>query len=340
MYKRVLIIILVVSAAALAGCAAVLGTDEGSEEAYAEAQIRLVYAETLRDQESLRGESLRDVKTYDDPVKAAQALQRPSAVAADPFRVYVTDRAPSGRLVIFDRGLRTMASLTAPVLPATISSPPYLEPTAVALDEAGYVYVADAGRGRVYGLDRSGALLFTIGNTGELSYPAALAVDKKQGRLYVADRNANSVLVYAARGRLLFRIGSSGRKGDLRRPVGVAVDRDGQCYVLDGARNRVRLYDANGAFLKAFRVSSGMKGAAVRLTGIAINSAGHIYVVDQLNSVIIVLDKDGTLLRRWGRMGNSRDEFWNPSGIFIDGQDAVYVADQMNGRIQVYQHAK
>jgi DNA-binding beta-propeller fold protein YncE len=323
-----------------AGCSVILGPSDESEEALSAAQIRFQYIETLRDQESLRGESLREVKVYADASTAAQALLRPVSVAADHARVYVTDGPSPGRLAIFDRGLRTMVTLTAPALPAGMVTTPYIEPVAVTVDEAGYVYVADPGQAKVFGLDPAGGLLFTLGKTGDLSYPAALAADPKRGRLYIADRNANRVRVHAFRGEQLFALGGSGKPGDLRRPVGVALDRAGLCYVLDGSRERVFIYDTNGVHLRDFPVSPGEKTVARRPAGIAIDRAGHIYVSDQLNSVILIFDPNGVPLQQWGRMGSGRDEFWSPSGIYIDGQDMIYIADQMNGRVQVYQPVK
>lgn len=334
------ILILGLLLSALPGCAVILGHDEPAETGPVAGQFDLVYVETLRDQASLRGENLLDMKRYGDPVQASQALQRPVDVSADTFRVYVVDRHPAGRLTIFERGPRTMTSLTAPLAPPILPQVPFIEPSAVALDEAGYVYVADAGQGRVFGLDTAGTLLFTLGKTGDLSFPVSLAVDGRRGRLYVADRNANVVRVYVSRSVLLFTIGGSGKKGELRMPIGVAVDSAGRSYVLDGARARVRLYDEQGAFLKAFPVRVDKESPAVKPAGIAVDSSGRIYVTDTLNNVIHIFDREGTLLRRWGRMGTRRDEFWSPTGIFIDGQDTIYVADQMNGRIQVYKLSK
>lgn len=335
MDMRVSIMTLLSIAVLLSGCTTVLGPEGGNERAAADAQF--IYKETLRDQESLRGESLKDIKTYSDPAKAAQALQRPTAVAADAFRVYATDRVPDGRLTIFDRSLRTMTTLTAPMVLAPAVAAPYREPSAVAVDAAGYVYIADPLQSRVFGLDRDGRLLYTIGLTGDLVFPSALAMDSDRGRLYVADRNSNVVRVYGVRGTLLLTIGGGGTKKDLRMPIGIAVDRSGRCYVLDGAKNRVLIYDGEGKFLSGFPITTGRMGAAVKPAGMAVDSAGRIYVSDTMSNSILIFDGDGAFLQQWGKMGNRQGEFWHPSGIFIDKQDTIFIADQMNGRIQVYE---
>ena len=80
MRTRSPILLFAVLLALLPGCTALLGTDEPGNAGLAEMRSAPVYVETLRDQVSLLGEGLRDVKRYDDPALAAQVLQRPVGV--------------------------------------------------------------------------------------------------------------------------------------------------------------------------------------------------------------------------------------------------------------------
>lgn len=324
----------------LSGCALILGGEDAAPPATG--TLRIDYVETLRDSASLRGESFRDTKVFGDPAAAALALHQPVAVAADAFRVYVADRSPA-RLVIFDRGERnaTIVSGPSPTLPvpaAGFSS--FIDPTAVAIVEGGTVYVADAQLGRVVGLDRTGAMLLLIGHRGELASPAGLAVDLARDRLYVADQSVGRVRVFTLRGHMLFDIGGSGKKNDLKMPVGVAVTRTGMSYVLDARALRVFVYDAEGKPLRSFRLIDERGAKLVKPAGIALDSAGHVYVTDTVSNSVVVYGQDGVFLQRWGSMGSRRDELWSPAGIFIDSRDTIYIADQMNGRVQVYQYGK
>jgi sugar lactone lactonase YvrE len=180
---------------------------------------------------------------------------------------------------------------------------------------------------------------------GELGRPSGLALDVKRNRLYIADKSTHRIWAYTLQGAPLFGFRGPDRKQqemkkekDLVSPGGIAVDRNGVCYVLDDRLNRVFLYDADGAFLRSFRIRPAVRGAAVRPAGIAVDSAGHVYVSDAQNSVILIFGQDGALLQSWGGTGSQRDNFWNPAGIFIDSRDVIYIADQMNGRVQVYHY--
>lgn len=322
-------------AVSAASCAVIAGTDESAEQPFTGQPLRIEYRETLRNQASLGPESLRETSFG---VSSGESLQQPNSVYADQFRVYVTDRLPYPRLVIFDRSERSMTVISGPT-PSTIQAVQFVDPSGVAVDEVNNIYVADPPQGKVFGMDRQGAPLLIFGAMGELSFPAALAVDHRRGRLYIADKLAHVVRVYAGRGGRLFELSDEGMEKGLRSPVGLAVDRAGNCYTLDTGPHRVIVHGPDGRFLRAFPLKSKVFGAKVMLRGIAVDSRGHIYVTDGLNSKVFVFSQDGAFVQSWGRTGiMMHDDFWNPAGIFIDQQDKIYIADQMNGRIQVYQY--
>lgn len=323
-------------AVGVSGCASGPGYPSGHPDPFSPVRVR--YLETLRNQESLISDRYGQ---FTGSLPAATSLQRPMAVTADTFRVYVTDRAPEPRLLVFDRGERTLRIISSPT-PTAIVNERFLDPSGVAISEGGDLFIAEPQQGKVFGMDRNGSLIFTIGKQGDLAYPAALAVDYRRQRLYVADKHAQVIRVYTTLGDWLYDIGRREGNKDLRAPIGIALDGAGTCYVLDAQGNRVHIYDAQGAFLRSFRLEAKNDPAttALKPSGIALDSDGHIYVSDSLDNSIRVYDQDGTALLKWGRTGTQRDDFWTPAGISIDQQDRIYIADYMNGRVQVYQYEK
>jgi len=332
-YRYLLLFTYLVAGAA--GCALIAGPEEAADQRSPGRQLRVEYRETLRNQASLGGESLRE-PSYGAP--AGASLQQPTGVYADQFRVYVTDRLPSPRVVIFDRGERSMTVISGPT-PSVIPPMQFMDPSAVAVDEVNNIYVADPPQGKVFGMDRKGSPRLVIGATGELSFPAALTVDRRRGRLYIVDKHAHVVRVYTGVGGRLFELSDMGKEPGLRSPVGIALDRAGNSYTLDSGPTRVIVHGPDGRFLRSFPVKNKAAGGKIRPRGIAVDSRGHIYVTDGLNSMVLIFGQDGAFLQSWGRTGSAmHDDFWNPAGIFIDEQDKIYIADQMNGRIQVYQY--
>lgn len=321
------------------GCAFIAGRDESPSPAGGP-ELRLLFVETLRNEASLRGESLRELANATDPVTT---LQRPNSVFADAFRVYVTDTYPykpagpgavtSARVFVFDRGERTVR-----VLDST-KDVRLLAPSSIAVDATGVIFVSDSQQGRVFGYDRNGRLLIEIGRAGDFSSPSGLAVDNVRNRLYVADSHARQVKVYTTTGNWLTDMSGSGTTG-FKSLSAVTLDRGGNLYVLDGRGLRVSLYGQDGKFLRDFNITEDTPGLSVRPKGIAVDSSGHVYITDSVNNNVLIFDQGGKLIQTWGRTGRLAGDFWAPAGIYIDDHDNIYIADQTNGRVQVFQYLR
>ncbi len=325
--------LLVLLAVPFSGCAMIAGGDAAlTPDA---AGPRLVFEETLKSSESLLGQGLRENVR---PVNPAESLQRPVAVFADAFRVYVTDGhvgSPSqaARVFIFDRGERRLTILGdgAPAADAV----KVLAPSGIAVDAAGVLFVADAQLGRVFGYDRNGALLMEFGKRGEFGSPTGLAIDRDRNLLYVADSHARLVKVFTTAGTPVVEIGASPDKR-LAGAAAVALDGAGQVYVLDDRSRQVQVYDREGAYLRGFSIAAERPAAPLRPRSIAVDSAGRVYVTDSIMNVIMIFDGNGRLITTWGRSGALAGDFLTPLGIFIDRNDTIYVVDQSNSRVQVF----
>ena len=335
-----IVIAFVILLLATSGCSIIAGTDDEGQSVVL--PFRLDFVESLRNQKSLRGESLRE---FTGSTPAAPSLTRPSSVYADQFRVYVTDSASPAGVFIFERGDGTFKALTSDTGDGKL-----LAPGGIAVDAAGVIYVSDAPQGRVLGFDRRGTLLYVLGRSqgltshrglGDLVMPAGLAVDHLRDRLYVADTQAQQVKVFTALGIHLYDMGHTGKPAeDFKFPVSVAVDRSGRVYVLDSLRKRVFVYDPEGVFLNSFSLKGALPGQSIQPKGIAVDSDAHVYVIDSVKNNVLIFNPDGSLVLTWGRTGTLNGDFWTPAGIFIDSHDYVYIADQTNSRVQMFQYVK
>jgi ABC-type branched-subunit amino acid transport system substrate-binding protein/sugar lactone lactonase YvrE len=139
-------------------------------------------------------------------------------------------------------------------------------------------------------------------------------------------------------------------------PGGVAVDRQGNIYVVELFGNRVRRITADGLAL------SGVEGTVSTLAGtgtpgyadgsgstaqfsgpesLAVDDRGNVYVADSSNHRIRVIRSDGTVSTLAGDGGaGHRDgpavqaQFYYPTGVAVDTAGVVYVADTGNNRIR------
>lgn len=144
--------------------------------------------------------------------------------------------------------------------PAT--SQPLLDPRAVAVDEAGNLYILERGGHALRVVDRTGAIR-TVAGTGKaglsgdggpakgatLNGPKDLTIDR-DGSVLIADTENHVIRRYKPKDGTIERVAGTGKKGakglggpaleaDLNQPHGVAVLRDGAIAVSDSSNHRI-----------------------------------------------------------------------------------------------------
>jgi uncharacterized protein (TIGR03437 family) len=175
-------------------------------------------------------------------------------------------------------------------------------PTAVALDSANNVYIADTGNNTIRVVAPNGNINTIIG-TGNLTKPTSIAVDAS-GVLYLTDPGNNRVAKFTG-GRLTIVAGTSvpGFSNDggqataaqLNNPKGVAVDAAGNLYITDTNNCRIRKVTPDGVITtiagnaKIGYTGDGGPATAASLSfpyGLALDASGNIYFTDSNNHAL------------------------------------------------------
>ena len=262
------------------------------------------------------------------PATVAQ-LDSPQGLAVDSTgNVYIADtRNHRIREVVAATGLITTVAGTGkagfsgdngPAVSAQIDSP-----TALALDSAGNLFVADTRNHRVRRISLASGLIATVAGTGTEGFsgdngpataagidsPAGLAFDGANN-LYLADtRNHRVRRVAAATGTITTVAGAQGGPGlpafagdggpavsaSLALPRGLSVDNSGSVYVADSANQRIRRIAPDGAIAtvsgQGTESFGGDGGAATAASldapsAIAVSPADLVTVADTANGRI------------------------------------------------------
>lgn len=216
----------------------------------------------------------------------------------------------------------------------------FYNPTGIARDVAGNIYIVDRMYHRIQKFDPNGAFVTAWGTkgsgTGQFNTPEGAAISA-DGYIYVADTYNYRIQKFTVNGSFVTAWGSSGSgNGLFNAPQGVAVDSSGNVYVVDSGNSRVQKFTSGGSFVVAWGSSGNGNGQFSSPSGIAIDSAGNIYVSDSSNNRIQKFDSTGAFMTAWGSFGTANGQLWSPKGLFIDADGNVYVADSSNGRVQKF----
>ncbi|HEY8369003.1 MAG TPA: NHL repeat-containing protein, partial [Thermodesulfobacteriota bacterium] len=124
---------------------------------------------------------------------------------------------------------------------------PLAGPSAVAVDRAGRVWVAEPQADRVIRLpDRAASTPRVATPEGALRRPLGLAA-APDGTLLVADTGNHRIVRLAPDGRIVATYGGPGDDpGEFERPAAVAAAPDGTFLVADTGNHRVQRLDAAG----------------------------------------------------------------------------------------------
>ena len=253
-----------------------------------------------------------------DGTGAAASFNHPEGVATDSAgNVYVADVMNSIIRKITSAGVVSTLAGTPGASGSTDGSgavASFGNPTGVATDSAGNVYVADFLNGIIRKITPSGMVSTLAGTIG------------------IPPRN----------GSLL--------PPNLNNPSGVTTDSAGNIYVADSVNNTIRKITQDG-MVSTLAGTLGVNGyadgtgAAAKFnnpTGIATDSAGNVYVADSRNNTIRKITPSGVVSTLAGAPGvfGSTDgsgavaSFNDPHGIATDSASNVYVADSGNNTIR------
>ncbi|MBZ5672989.1 MAG: IPT/TIG domain-containing protein [Acidobacteriia bacterium] len=194
-------------------------------------------------------------------------------------------------------------------------------PTAVVLDAAGNLYIADTNNHRIRKVGTDGNISTFVGtgnaaSTGDggpaakaaLNTPEGLAIDKA-GNIYIADTSSHRVRKVAPDGTIttIAGNGTGGFGGDggpatqasLYYPKGIALDAlSGNLYIADWLNSRIRVVTPDGNIYTAagngqydYNGDGGpATSAALKFPwGVAVDASGKVYFADDENSVIRLL---------------------------------------------------
>jgi len=309
---------------------------------------------------------------FTDGQGTAASFNRPTGLAYSPDgTLYVADTGNNLiRKISKDGSVETFAGSTEPGFTdgqGTAAS--FNRPTGLAYSPDGTLYVADTGNNVLRGVSSSGEVFRVAGFLlGEIdsdsavwamySAPVGVAIDA-EGSLYMSDTMNRRVVKLTDLGPEFNSFGFAGSgeamvshgKGTLASfvyPTGLAVSSDGNLYIGDFGKYRIRVSDPDHVVVapdwsEELAVNpQKYQGSLLLPEGVSAASDGTLYVADTLNSRIAKVSPDGkvstfagTGIPGFADGSTESAQFAYPSDVFVAKDGSIYVADTGNNRIRL-----
>ena len=242
----------------------------------------------------------------------------------------------------------------------------------------GDIYLADTWNSRVRKIDAKTGVISTVVGTGQKSFSgdggAATAagfgniycasLDPQGKRLFLADLDNRRIRAVDLKTGLVTTVAGNGQKGvppdgavaveaPLVDPRAVAVDKQGNVYILERGGHALRVVDVLGKIRTVVNVS-GNKGSSgdggdarqATLNGpkhLCIDREGNVMIADTDNHVIRkYFPREGkiVLVAGTGKKGAAgiggppeKVELNQPHGVYVDLSGKLYITDSYNHRI-------
>ena len=269
----------------------------------------------------------------------------PSGLAVDPAgSVYVADRYNHTIRKITVAGVTTLAGISgqAGFRDGAGTFALFAFPTALAIDAAGNVYVADSGNYVIRKISPAGVVSSLAGSPGERGYAdgsgaaarfdyfIAMTIDSA-GNLYVSEQQNDVIRKITAAGVVTTIAGGA----KFFSPTGIAADRSGNVYVAEAGNHLIRKISPAGAVTTLAGSTAG-GGFPDGPPGVArfdypnaltIDSQGVLFALD--NGRVRRITPDGVVTSRAARNADGSTKLFGivSTGLALDIAGNVYVAD-------------
>jgi DNA-binding beta-propeller fold protein YncE len=223
------------------------------------------------------------------------------------------------------------------------------DPVALARDAAGLIYATDGATGFVHKFNGQGRPLLSFkedrvkgvaivpsdaGRRGGTRYSlAAIAVDRG-GAIYVLGPAGSRVLMSYPDGEPLRAIRVDQSRPS-QQPTGIAVDDEGNLFVVESRSSRIRMFNRHSRLSKSWGRQGHEAGEFSHPTRICVGPDGFLYVADSGNARVQKFTRNGRLVSVLRLERTRPDQEHSFAGLCVS-EKYVFVADSADQRVHIW----
>ena len=212
--------------------------------------------------------------------------------------------------------------------------------TGIAVDDKGYLYVADSHLHSIQKFTMSGQFVSHFGSKGtaegQFNGPSSLVLSQSE-LLFVCDCNNHRVQVFRNE-HFSYTFGQYGKEPgyfDCPRDLTLNSNED-QLFITEEENHRVQVFTPNGQFLRIFGNFTDIPFKLQRPVGIYYTPDNHLLISSYDNHCVSVFKEDGRLVSAIEGTYQGKERFSYPCGVIMMNNGQIVIASSGTDKLVVF----
>ena len=277
-----------------------------------------------------------EVKVIDKYGPNNEQLKYPYLMAKGPNNEVIVRNYSTHQLVIFDEQLQYSHVIGG----RGNGNGKFKAITGIAVDNKGYLYVADCDLHCIQKFTLNGQFVSQFGSQGtaegQFNAPCGLVLSQSE-LLFVCDSNNHRIQVFKNE-VFSCTFGQCGKEpGCFNNPHDLTLNsNEDQLFITDGNNHRVQVFTPSGQFLRIFGNFTDIPFKLQRPIGIYYTPDNHLLISSYDNHRALVFEDDGRFVSAIEGTYQDKKRFSSPCGVIMMNNGQIVIASNATHKLVVF----